>query len=456
MASFASELPQCISSKVFGGASRAPVCGWLLKRKSDKAISRVLCGTNKRYFTVDFESQVVYYSHAEGSKSVSQPTAFRNIMSVEPLSAACASNAEAGDEQDAPAIQRSDSKRSVGSAFMNLKMPSLPGLSKRPVEQHGFVLQSAGKATELLCSSRDEAEMWIATIREAMSLAAGDKCGPISGMDDVAMEVATASGNTPTPRSELAVEDSDLDEEVPMQASEKAEVLSGSDEAASSAAAPQRRGVGLLPPKMPSKEAKEASKPTDVGGLTADRVPDAALVPVAPAGPAVQVVQVVQAAPAAPVQQQSQQQQQAPAAPSAPAASAAPVRPAVVPQRVDYFSKSESSQEVEEVVLAMEEVGSGRGPEAQAWEVCAGQRDSSSTTASAASRYGDKAKGMSMHERLSQMEFSDDEDADDDPLGLGAAKTIKKEDPVALEEQKGSIVEEACQAFVQEADSEED
>eukprot|EP00933_Yihiella_yeosuensis_P030311 TRINITY_DN23969_c0_g3_i1.p1 TRINITY_DN23969_c0_g3~~TRINITY_DN23969_c0_g3_i1.p1 ORF type:complete len:165 (-),score=48.85 TRINITY_DN23969_c0_g3_i1:77-571(-) len=83
---------------------------------------------------------------------------------------------------------------------------------------------------------------------------------------------------------------------------------------------------------------------------------------------------------------------------------------------------------------------------------------------SASIRYGDKAEGLTLNQRLAQLEFSDDEDCDeDDPLGLGKGKaeeTKKEEDPapasVAEEEPKSQVTVEVCEAFVQEACSDDE
>merc|ERR1719321_1892976 len=57
---------------------------WLLKRKSVSR-SRLFSSTNRRYFTLDFETRLLFYRHSETDKKVSQLIAFRNIISVQPL-----------------------------------------------------------------------------------------------------------------------------------------------------------------------------------------------------------------------------------------------------------------------------------------------------------------------------------------------------------------------------------
>jgi len=59
------------------------VSAWLKKTKSDTAKLKWLSGSNKRYFTIDFDAQVFFYSHSKDQKGVSEKVAFQDIISIE-------------------------------------------------------------------------------------------------------------------------------------------------------------------------------------------------------------------------------------------------------------------------------------------------------------------------------------------------------------------------------------
>lgn len=56
--------------------------GWLFKEKGEGALAKWFHPVGRRYFTIDFESQSLIYSHAEGHKQVSHVIAFRDIISA--------------------------------------------------------------------------------------------------------------------------------------------------------------------------------------------------------------------------------------------------------------------------------------------------------------------------------------------------------------------------------------
>jgi len=59
------------------------VSAWLKKTKSDTAKLKWLTGSNKRYFTIDFETQVFFYSHSKDQKGISEKITFKDIVNVE-------------------------------------------------------------------------------------------------------------------------------------------------------------------------------------------------------------------------------------------------------------------------------------------------------------------------------------------------------------------------------------
>jgi len=58
---------------------------WLTKVKSEGGRGKWISSTNKRYFTIDFDAKVVFYSHSASQKKVSQPIRFREISWAERL-----------------------------------------------------------------------------------------------------------------------------------------------------------------------------------------------------------------------------------------------------------------------------------------------------------------------------------------------------------------------------------
>merc|ERR1719482_1051060 len=55
---------------------------WLSKVKGDGAKAKWIQSSGRRYFTIDFESQIVFYSHSETDKRISLPILFRDILSA--------------------------------------------------------------------------------------------------------------------------------------------------------------------------------------------------------------------------------------------------------------------------------------------------------------------------------------------------------------------------------------
>lgn len=107
------------------------------------------------------------------------PKLFRDILAVDPI-------AHQEPQEDAcQGYQASEAKRAAAGchtaaclqrmpfssqALLNT-IPSFSGFTKRSAEQHGFVMKLRGKTMELLCNSKEEAEMWIDGIREAITIA---------------------------------------------------------------------------------------------------------------------------------------------------------------------------------------------------------------------------------------------------------------------------------------------
>jgi len=416
----AAEVPEFQNAEDGALKVRAPLSGWLLKRKSSKAVSRVISSTNRRYFTLDFDTQVFYYSHAENSKNVSQPVAFRHLLSVEALSLG---SAEADEVSAAPTPQRQGSKNSVGSGISRLGKI----LSRRPsgAEEFGFTLHLAGRDMELMCATQEEADTWIDAIKEAIAYGSSEKHRSSSVPDD-ARAPSTAPGSSenspPSPRSEVA-EDSD-DEEVPLA------------------------GTLVVGSKTPEEAAPE--EPGNFAQVATETTAPAQVFQVGEG-------EVVVAAEEAPVALEAAVDEEAPAAEEMPAAeqTSAPAEAAAqendaVQLGAEAAKPSPAASEVEEVV-AMDSARKVATSNATAWDI----NDGSAPQKSASARYADKGEGLTLAQRLSQLDFSDDEDEE-----KGNKQSARDEvahigtHPEAEGPPDGGV--EEIQAFVQDADSEDD
>merc|ERR1719284_373030 len=58
---------------------------WMRKAKSDQAKAKWLCSSTKRYFTIDFDTQIFFYARAEGAKKISHPIRFKEITGAEQM-----------------------------------------------------------------------------------------------------------------------------------------------------------------------------------------------------------------------------------------------------------------------------------------------------------------------------------------------------------------------------------
>jgi len=58
---------------------------WLSKNKGDGARARWMSGSGKRFFTIDFDSQLFYYSHTADRKKISNPVRFKEVLHAEQL-----------------------------------------------------------------------------------------------------------------------------------------------------------------------------------------------------------------------------------------------------------------------------------------------------------------------------------------------------------------------------------
>jgi len=118
--------------------------GWLTKVKSDSAKARWFSGSNKRYFTVNFETQTFYYSHDETNKKVASPIEFFDIMLAEQLP------------------QMSEGHRTL--RLMNSKEA-----------EYGFIVRTRDREIRLFSSSWKESRRWVDALNAAGSLGRSQK-----------------------------------------------------------------------------------------------------------------------------------------------------------------------------------------------------------------------------------------------------------------------------------------
>eukprot|EP00927_Polykrikos_kofoidii_P047972 TRINITY_DN42231_c0_g1_i1.p1 TRINITY_DN42231_c0_g1~~TRINITY_DN42231_c0_g1_i1.p1 ORF type:complete len:451 (-),score=87.90 TRINITY_DN42231_c0_g1_i1:42-1337(-) len=336
-----------------GRSPRTPLCGWMLKRKSDGSRSRVFCASNRRYFTLDFGAQILYYAQSEANKSVSVPIGFRDLLGVEPFGPATVSSEGVAEEEEAPvgAVRSNGSKQSAGSGFKLPTLPSLGGLVKRGGdEKHGFVLRTRGKSMELLCASASEAESWMEAIHEAMSIAGV----PSGSLDNVPKaEPSTAPGSS----------------RVTSASPEDGSPRSGDGEEG-------RKPCCITPPRLTAEHSAGLASTTSSLALGLDKIEDAN-VPTGASDP--------------PPHSAGRD--------SAWAVSDNDSGPARRPSSAAGGGPTEA-------VTAMKHSSSPRCDDS-AWGA---NTVGEGSPAAARSRYADKGQGLTMQQRLSQLDFSDDED----------------------------------------------
>lgn len=184
-----------------GGAARPPLRGWLTKRKGGASSGRVLGGANRRFFAIDFGSELLYYSHSEDMKRVSPPISFRDILGVVQETPA-ASPAEAGDNKP---------KGKLASLAARMpKVPSLGAIAGRggaPAESLSFVLSTKGREMALVAAARAEADAWVDALRKAAQIGAARRCreeaeAPAASDEQQSTAAGSSGLSSPSPREE--------------------------------------------------------------------------------------------------------------------------------------------------------------------------------------------------------------------------------------------------------------
>jgi len=436
---------------------RPPLKGWVTKKKTEGSRSKFISSVNRRFFTIDFETQVLYYGHTECNKQLSAPIPFRELLRVEAL------EEPVGQAEDSQKLSRADSKTSVNSKSSGTLLQRMPSLlsTKRPQEHFGVKLETTAKTMELFFASKADCDLWQAAFAEAieMGVQAG---GPVDGSH---RPISTGSGTTAsTP--------------VPSFRAEAIQLDASKEEAP----AVGLGGVGLATPhsvhQSPGGVEGEGEAPP-LGLHTPPVTPTPAQ------------------APAAPVEDEAPR-------PSlgTPLASSSQTPPLILPEEETADAKDSQPGEpiptswggeevtepltptdaqepepaigpdeepaAEEEEAAEEATSSSKiAPDQEAWSLGADRSNPRGTNV----RYSDKGEGLSIQQRLAQLEFSDDEEDEEDASDPTRAARLrsargKKEraekHQAALEKAQideapvEETVVEQCQAFSADVDSDDD
>jgi len=348
-----------------GEVRTGQLSAWLQKKKSGSSMVRIN-QYNRRWCTLDFDAKVFFYSHAEGSQKVSAVTPFHDLTNV----FSTGSQAPAPTDDNASVTSKT-SKTSMLKRLSSFGMKSGGDGGEEEGQFSLIVVMGSERKMELACASAAEASDWFTAFRVAISMghAAGAAAAPTGGFM------------------------------VP-------------PEAAHAAAPGGYPGAGAGPPQAPRSGVEE-----NVGGDLAASI-----------GTAIAGAVAAETAPA----------------PAKKSFLSFDTIEEVRPPAEEVAAKSAAATEVEASgIITMQpndfgfdedddkssDASSASTPRAaQAAEAVSIVQEASPAAVTGASpapgsappsSYKDHQSGMTMQERLANLEFSDDEDYDDDdPLGL--------------------------------------
>eukprot|EP00747_Dinoflagellata_sp_TGD_P065464 gnl/TRDRNA2_/TRDRNA2_154371_c0_seq2.p1 gnl/TRDRNA2_/TRDRNA2_154371_c0~~gnl/TRDRNA2_/TRDRNA2_154371_c0_seq2.p1 ORF type:complete len:423 (-),score=103.47 gnl/TRDRNA2_/TRDRNA2_154371_c0_seq2:224-1456(-) len=153
-------------------AHRGVYSSWLFKEKSDESKTKWFASSVRRYFTIDFDSKIIFYSNSEGNKKVSMPVSFKEIC-----------HAWEADRSEAlfPA-----------AGARRMSMSSLLGrTTAAPAGPCCFVVETLpGKRIRLAADDAIEARRWVDALNVASALGRGDSMS-------LADDTSTAATVTP-------------------------------------------------------------------------------------------------------------------------------------------------------------------------------------------------------------------------------------------------------------------
>lgn len=354
-----------------GAESRkGQLSAWLQKKKSGSSLIRVR-QYNRRYFTLDFDARVFFYAHAENNSKVSWIVPFTDILDVRVPDSQL-------DKSETASVGSRSSRVSLLRRLSGFGAPK----DTEQVQNTVTVRLRSEKNMDLLCASAFEAMQWY----EAFKAAIGDQrpsegdCGPVAcdydHSDDEQEQDQTPEGKA-----------APLHYEPPARASDHEPAEPAQRPPAGPVEVPQGTSTSAPLEELPEPPARPAR------GTFLD----------------FEVEQV--ADPGLPAEQEQLRLDEA---------TVVEVAGSVNLQASDFgFAADDGDvQESESGEVSRESsarlTAAAKGPLEQAEEVAA----SGSHEAPSRGAYGDRHAGLSMQERLANLEFSDDEEDDDDPLGL--------------------------------------
>lgn len=132
---------------------------WLTKVKSNVGKVRWIQSSSvKRYFTIDFDSQIVFYSHSEADKRISLPITFRDILSASMISSPPRTpGAEQADHQ----VMR----RSMSGSWLT---------GRQDAGESPFVLQTRDRRIRLVADNEADAYSWVEMLNAAHRIGKGE------------------------------------------------------------------------------------------------------------------------------------------------------------------------------------------------------------------------------------------------------------------------------------------
>jgi hypothetical protein len=144
-------------------------CAWLVKEKGDTSRTKWLQSSLRRYFTIDFEKQIVFYAHSSSpAAAVSNLIGFNEILGaslVRPEESAAAKGAglrRSFSGTLAPQARRGESA-GAASAF---------GGASTGGAGNVFILHTNERKIRLTADQESEAQLWVDLLNRAQALAA--------------------------------------------------------------------------------------------------------------------------------------------------------------------------------------------------------------------------------------------------------------------------------------------
>eukprot|EP00747_Dinoflagellata_sp_TGD_P065465 gnl/TRDRNA2_/TRDRNA2_154371_c0_seq3.p1 gnl/TRDRNA2_/TRDRNA2_154371_c0~~gnl/TRDRNA2_/TRDRNA2_154371_c0_seq3.p1 ORF type:complete len:512 (-),score=79.86 gnl/TRDRNA2_/TRDRNA2_154371_c0_seq3:46-1581(-) len=147
---------------------------WLLKAKSDAARVKFFQGPVKRYFTIDFEQQILYYSHSESNKKISLPIAFRDILGAELLPREVQLAPPQTSAGPGPAILLGGLRRSLSSGALRASGIAAPGSSDSYF--YPILLSTRERKIKLSSQIEWEASRWASMLHAAHTIGKRSNC----------------------------------------------------------------------------------------------------------------------------------------------------------------------------------------------------------------------------------------------------------------------------------------